>query len=234
MRTKRNRRDYLSLKKDQTFFETNINNFSITEEIWHAISHGIGLLFSIAGLVILVIIAAYHSNATGITASAIYGATLIIMYGSSTFYHAARKRKVKKILQIFDHASIYFLIAGTYTPITLITLHGPWGWSLFGINWAIAAFGVALKFLYPRRFEMLSLILYVIMGWLIIVAVNPIVHAMPIGGLLLMLLGGLFYTFGIIFYVKDEKHFFHTIWHFFVLAGSISHYFMVLFYIILQ
>jgi hemolysin III len=212
----------------------NINNFSNTEETWHAMTHGVGLLLSIAGLVVLVIAAALHSDATGITASAIYGSTLIIMYGSSTLYHAAKKQKVKKIFQIFDHASIYFLIAGTYTPMTLVALDGSWGWSLFGVNWGIAAFGTLLKFLYPRRFERLSLLLYIIMGWMIVIAADPLLHSMATGGLILMVLGGLFYTFGIIFYVKDNKHYFHTIWHFFVLAGSISHYFMTLFYIILK
>ncbi|MDX1809581.1 MAG: hemolysin III family protein [Sulfurospirillaceae bacterium] len=211
-----------------------INDFSTTEEIWHALTHGVGLILSIAGLVILIIASALHSNAIGITASTIYGSTLIIMYGSSTLYHASKKQKIKKIFQTFDHASIYFLIAGTYTPMTLVTLNGGWGWSFFGVSWGIAAFGTLLKFLYPRRFERLSLLLYVVMGWMLIIAADPILHSMPTGGLILLLIGGLFYSFGIIFYVKDNKNFFHTIWHFFVLAGSISHYFMTLFYIILK
>ncbi len=154
------------------------------------------------------------------------------MYGSSTLYHAISHHKIKKIFQQFDHASIYFLIAGTYTPITLLTLGGAWGWSIFAINWTIAIFGIYMKFAYPGQFEKLSLVLYVIMGWLIVVATQPMIENMDVGGLWLLLAGGLFYTFGIIFYIKDHLPYYHTIWHFFVLGGSISHYFMVLLYVV--
>ena len=211
---------------------SNANEFSIAEEIWHAITHGVGLLLGIAGLVILVVMAVFHSTVTGVVASAIYGSALVITYGSSTLYHAVTNQRLKKIFQIFDHASIYFLIAGSYTPITLVTLKGGWGWSIFGINWGIATIGIALKALYPGRFEKLSLYLYVFMGWLIVVAFHPLLHIMPTGGLWLLLIGGLFYSFGVIFYLQDDKPYFHTIWHLFVLAGSIAHYFMALFYII--
>lgn len=209
-----------------------VNEFSIVEEIWHAITHGVGLALSIAGLAILTAYAALQGSALVITSSAIYGATLIIMYGSSTLYHAITHIRIKKIFQQFDHAAIYFLIAGTYTPVTLITLGGRLGWSLFGIVWATAIFGVYLKFAYPNRFEKLSLALYLILGWLIIVAAEPILESMESGGLWLMLVGGLSYTIGIIFYVWDNLHFNHTIWHIFVLGGSILHYFMVLLYVI--
>ncbi|NOX15821.1 MAG: hemolysin III family protein [Epsilonproteobacteria bacterium] len=209
-----------------------INNFSIAEEIWHAITHGVGFFLGIAGLVILVVTAAYHSDALGITTSAIYGATLIVMYGSSTLYHSITNYRAKKLFQTFDHASIYILIAGSYTPISLLTLRGAWGWSIFGVNWGIAMIGVALKFLYPRRFEKLSLYLYVIMGWIVLIAFDPLIHNMPSRGLWLLVAGGLLYSFGIIFYIKDTKPYFHTIWHFFVLAGSICHYFAVLFYVV--
>ena len=212
--------------------DKNVNEFSIAQEIWHALTHGLGLLLGIAGLVVLVVMAVLHSSIMGVVASAIYGSALIVTYGSSTLYHAVTNQKLKKIFQIFDHASIYFLIAGSYTPITLVTLRGGWGWSIFGINWGIAIIGIALKFLYPRRFEKLSLYLYVIMGWLIVVAYHPLLHNMPTGGLWLLLIGGLFYSFGVIFYVQDDKPYFHTIWHLFVLTGSIAHYFMTLFYII--
>ncbi len=209
-----------------------VNNFSIAEEIWHAITHGLGFFLSVAGLVILVVVASLHSSTIGIVASCIYGSTLIILYGSSTLYHAITNHRAKKLLQTFDHASIYFLIAGSYTPITLVTLGGDWGWSIFGVNWGIAIVGIALKFLYPGRFEKLSLSLYMIMGWMIVVAAVPIIHEMATGGLCLLLAGGLFYSLGIIFYLKDTKPFYHTVWHLFVLAGSICHYFMILVYII--
>lgn len=212
--------------------KTKINEFSISEEIWHAVTHGVGLLLSIAGLAVLVAFATLQGSALAIVSVAIFSTTLIIMYGSSTLYHAISHYKIKKLFQQFDHASIYFLIAGTYTPITLITLGGTWGWSLFAINWTIAIFGIYLKFVYPGRFEKLSLVLYIIMGWLIVVATKPLIASMDIGGLWLLLSGGLFYTFGIIFYIKDHQPFYHTIWHFFVLGGSISHYFMVLLYVV--
>ncbi len=210
----------------------NINQFSKSEEIWHAASHGVGLVLSIAGLAVLVAFATLKGSALAITSVAIFNTTLILMYGSSTLYHAISHQKIKKLFQTFDHSAIYFLIAGTYTPITLITLGGAWGWTLFGINWVIAIFGIYMKFVYPNRFEKLSLVLYIIMGWLIVVAIEPLIVNMSIGGLWLLLAGGLFYTFGIIFYIKDHLPFYHTIWHFFVLGGSISHYFMVLFYIV--
>ena len=210
----------------------NANNFSILEEIWHAITHGVGLLLGIAGLVILIVVVSWNFSTIKMTACVVYGSTLIIMYGSSTLYHALRNQKIKKLFQIFDHASIYLLIAGSYTPIALVTLGGAWGWSIFGANWGIAIVGIALKFLYPKRFEKLSLFLYVIMGWMIVVATNPILDQMPTGGLWLLLAGGLFYSFGIIFYIKDERPFYHAVWHIFVLSGSICHYFMTLIYII--
>ncbi len=211
---------------------TKINNFSLTEEIWHAVTHGVGLALSIAGLAVLVAFATLQNSALLIVSVAIFSTTLIIMYGSSTLYHAISHHKIKKLFQQFDHSSIYFLIAGTYTPITLITLGGALGWSIFVIIWTIAIFGIYLKFAYPSKFKKLSLILYIVMGWFIIFAIQPMIENMDIGGLLLLLLGGLFYTFGIIFYIKDHLPFYHTIWHFFVLGGSISHYFMVLFYIV--
>ena len=160
-----------------------VNKFSIAEEIWHAITHGVGLVLSIAGLAILVAYAALGESSLAIICSAIFGSTLIIMYGSSTLYHAITDIKIKKIFQQFDHASIYFLIAGTYTPITLITLGGVWGWSIFSVVWGIATIGIFLKFIYPNRFEKLSLVLYVLMGWIIIIAAQPLLENMETGGL---------------------------------------------------
>lgn len=209
-----------------------VNNFSITEEIWHAITHGVGLGLSIAGLVVLVVFSALDGTALSVTSSAIFGAALIILYGSSTLYHAITNTKVKKIFQQLDHASIYVLIAGTYTPITLLTLKGAWGWSIFGVIWGAALLGISLKMIYPKRFEIFSLILYVIMGWMIVIAIQPMLENMESGGLWLLLAGGFSYTFGVIFYVWDNLTFNHAIWHLFVLGGSILHYFMILFYVI--
>jgi len=209
-----------------------VNDFSIAEEIWHAITHGVGLALSIAGLAILVAFATLQGSALVISSAAVFGTTLIIMYGSSTLYHAITHQEIKKLFQNFDHASIYFLIAGTYTPVTLITLGGAWGWSIFAINWSVAAIGIYLKLVYPGRFETLSLIFYLLMGWLIVVAYEPLTQNMATGGLALLVAGGLSYTLGVFFYIKDHKPFYHAIWHLFVLGGSIFHFFMILLYVI--
>jgi len=208
------------------------NDFSIAEEIWHAITHGLGLALSIAGLAILVAFAALNGSVTAIVSSAIYGTTLIILYGSSTLYHAITHHDIKKVFQKFDHASIYILIAGTYTPVTLVTLGGLLGWSIFTVVWSISIIGIYLKFAYPNRFEKLSLVLYLFLGWIIVIATKPMMENMESGGLWLLLAGGLSYTFGVIFYVKDHLPYYHAIWHLFVLGGSILQYLMVLFYVI--
>jgi hemolysin III len=209
-----------------------VNEFSLTEEVWHAITHGLGLALSIAGLVVLVVFSVLDGTVLGVVSSAIFGATLITLYGASTLYHAITHVRAKKFLQQLDHASIYVLIAGTYTPITLITLEGTWGWSIFGVVWSVALIGIFLKMFYPRRFETLSLVLYVVMGWMILIAIQPMLENMASGGLWLLFAGGLAYTFGVIFYVWDNLPFNHAIWHLFVLAGSILHYLMILFYVI--
>jgi hemolysin III len=209
-----------------------VNGFSIIEEIWHAVSHGIGLALSIAGLTIMVSFAAMDGSVITIVSTAIFGTTLILLYGSSTLYHAITHHDIKQRFQQFDHASIYILIAGSYTPITLVSLGGVWGWSIFAAVWTIAVIGIYLTFVYPRRFERLSLFLYVIMGWIIVIAIKPLFESMESGGLWLLLAGGLSYTVGVVFYVRDNLPFNHAIWHLFVLGGSIMHFFMVLLYVI--
>jgi hemolysin III len=209
-----------------------INNFSIAEEIWHSITHGVGLILSIAGLAVLVAFATLHGSVLSIVSSAVYGSTLIIMYGSSTLYHAISHENIKRLFQKFDHSAIYFLIAGTYTPVTLVAMGDSWGWSIFAIEWSIALIGISLKFLYPRRFETLSLVFYLFMGWLIIIAMDSLTTNVSNMGIWLLVLGGLSYTLGVFFYIKDHKPYYHAIWHLFVLAGSIFHYFMILLYVI--
>ena len=209
-----------------------VNDFSIIEEIWHAITHGLGLALSIAGLTIMVAFAAMNGSVVAVVSSAIFGTTLIILYGSSTLYHAITHHDIKQRFQQFDHASIYILIAGSYTPVTLVSLGGVWGWTIFSIVWSVALVGIVLKFVYPGRFEKLSLLLYLLLGWLIVVATKPLFENMESGGLWLLLAGGLSYSVGIIFYVWEKLPFNHAIWHLFVLGGSILHFFMVLFYII--
>ncbi len=206
--------------------------YSLAEEISHAITHGIGLLLSIAGLAILIGFAAAHNSALAVTCSAIFGATLIMLYGASTLYHAITHEKIKNIFQQFDHASIYLLIAGTYTPITLVALGGVWGWTIFSIIWGCALLGITLELAFPGRFKKIAIALYLLMGWMIVIAINPLIDNMENGGLWLLLAGGLSYSVGVIFYLWKSLPFNHAIWHLFVLGGSITHYLVVLIYII--
>lgn len=209
-----------------------VNDFSLIEEAWHAITHGIGLALSIAALTIMVAYSSQTGSLLSVLASTLFGTTLIILYGSSTLYHAITHHDIKKRFQQFDHASIYILIAGSYTHVTLISLGNTLGYSIFGVVWGVALVGIYLKFAYPGRFEKLSLILYLLLGWLIVIAIKPLFAVMAPGGLWLLLAGGLFYTFGVIFYVWDSLPFNHAIWHLFVMGGSICHFFMVLLYVI--
>ena len=209
-----------------------VNNFSLSEEIWHAITHGVGFILSIAALAILVAFASLDGELINIVSSAIYGTTLIIMYGSSTMYHAVTHTNIKRLFQKFDHSAIYFLIAGTYTPVMLVAVGGDIGLTLISIEWAFVVIGVALKFLYPGRFEIFSLVAYVLMGWLIMVVIDTFKANIDPVGFWLIVAGGISYTGGIVFYIKDHINYFHAIWHLFVLAGSAFHFFAILLYII--
>lgn len=198
----------------------------------NSISHLVGGSLALAGLVVLVVFAGLTGDPWKIVSAAIYGTTLVALYTFSTLYHSLRGRS-KRVFRTLDHSAIYVLIAGTYTPFTLVTLRGPWGWSLFGIVWGLAALGVAQEVLFAKGARVISVILYLLMGWLVLVAVRPIAHALPGAGLAWLTAGGLFYTGGVIFYAFDEKipHG-HGIWHFFVMAGSISHYLAILLYVL--
>ncbi len=209
-----------------------VNDFSFVEEVWHSITHGVGFLLSIVALSILVAFASIKGSVIAIVSVAIYGATLIILYGSSTLYHAITHTKVKRLMQKFDHSAIYFLIAGTYTPLLLVAIGGVEGWTIFAIEWSIAIVGITLKFLYPSRFELLSLVAYVVMGWLIVVILDTFKNSIDPVGFWLVVAGGVAYTGGIIFYVKDHINYFHTIWHLFVMLGSVLHFFAVLLYVV--
>ena len=209
-----------------------VNHFSVAEEIWHAVTHGIGFIFSIVALALLVSFATLSSSSIHIIAAAIYGAALIVMYGSSTLYHAITDQKIKHLFQKFDHSAIYFLIAGTYTPIMLITIGNTIGWTLFTIEWVIAIIGIALKFLYPGKLEALSLVAYVLMGWMIVIVFDTFKSNIDPVGFWLIIAGGIAYTSGIVFYVKDKINYFHAIWHLFVMVGSILQFFAILLYVI--
>lgn len=215
--------------------------YTFGEEITNSITHGIGNLLSIAALVIMVIIAALHKNTIGVVTSSIFGASLIILYTMSTLYHAIPNEKAKGILKIFDHCTIYLLIAGSYTPFTLVALNkiNPQkAWIIFSIVWAIAIIGTLCYTLFKNKFKILNIISYVVMGWAIVLALPEIVEFFKttnsIPGLYLLIAGGIAYTLGIIFYVLQKKNlkYFHSIWHVFVLAGSICHFLSVALYVI--
>ena len=180
----------------------------------------------------LVGFASVHGNAWHVTACSIFGVTLILSYASSTLYHSIPLPGVKRILKVIDHAAIYLLIAGTYTPFTLISLRGPWGWSLFGTIWGMALLGIFLKATMLGKIAGISTAIYLAMGWIVVVAVKPMLGAVEPGGLVLLLLGGLAYSFGVIFYAWEKLPYNHAIWHLFVLAGSACHFFAILFYVI--
>jgi hemolysin III len=209
--------------------------YTAGEEIAHALTHGLGVVLAIAGLTVMVARATLYGDVWHITGAAIFGTTLVLMYTASTVYHsipAATLPRTKKVLRVIDHSTIYFLIAGSYTPFTLVTLHGAWGWTLFGITWGLALVGVVFKVFATGKFEKLSLAIYLGMGWCIVLAIKPLISTLATGGLVLLFLGGLSYTGGVAFYVWERLRYHHAIWHAFVLGGSVLQYFAVLFYVI--
>lgn len=206
--------------------------YPTTEEKINILTHGLGLLLSIAALVLLVIHASTHGTARHIVSFTIFGASLILLYSASTLYHYSQKPDIRRKLNILDHASIYVLIAGTYTPFTLITLKGWLGWTIFGITWGIAIIGVFFKLFYTGRFDKISTIAYVAMGWIIIFAVKPLIENLPLNGLYWLLAGGIFYTIGAVLYSIKKIKFNHAIFHVFVLLGSFSHFMAIYFYVL--
>ena len=212
--------------------ETVPSKYTRGEEIANHITHGFGATLAVGGLVVLIVFAALYGNAWHIVSCSIFGAALILLYLASTLYHAIQHPEAKSILRILDHSAILILIAGTYTPITLVNLRGPWGWSLFGIIWALAVIGILIETTRLRRFRAALIALYVIMGWAVVAAIKPMMQNMASGGLWLLLSGGLSYTGGIVFYLWDRLPYNHAIWHLFVLAGSCLHYLAILLYVI--
>ncbi|MBM9591019.1 hemolysin III family protein [Leptospira sp. 201903075] len=211
-----------------------IHEYSIGHEIANAVTHGIGGGLSIAGLSLLLTMAVLYGNIWHVVSSAVYGATLIILYLASTLYHGIYHTATKRIFKVIDHASIYLLIAGTYTPFTLVSLreHSEWGWTLFLVIWVLAFIGVLLLLLFPGKYSGARVVVYILMGWLAIFVMKDIRTAIGIGGISWLVAGGLSYTVGVIFYLWDRLPFNHAIWHLFVLSGSICHFFAILFYVI--
>ncbi len=208
------------------------SDYSPAEELANALTHGTGLVLSIVAATLLVVSASLRGTGWHITTCAIFGGALVLLYSSSTLYHSVRGQSLKRVLRKLDHAAIFFLIAGTYTPFLLVNLRGPWGWSLFGVIWSLALGGMIMKFRFTGRFRGVSTAIYVLMGWLIVIALVPMLRSIQPGGLWLLLAGGLCYTGGTVFYLWRRLPFQHAIWHLFVLGGSICHFFAVYRYVV--
>lgn len=200
------------------------------EERLNAASHGLGLILALAATPILVVAAARYGGAADIVGSSVFGASMIVLYLASTLFHAAPVGPRKDRLRTFDHAAIYLLIAGTYTPFTLGVLGGPWGWTLFGLVWGAAAVGITAKLVAGFRYPRLSTAMYVVMGWLVLIALRPLLLNMPRAGVAWLVAGGVLYTGGVAFYAAGDRSYTHFVWHLFVLAGTICHFFAVLGY----
>jgi hemolysin III len=205
---------------------------SLIEELANGITHGIGLALSVVGLIVLVVLSILRGNAWHIAGCTTFGVTLVLLYAASTMYHSFRSPRFKRILKILDHTAIYLLIAGTYTPFTLVNLRGFWGWTLFGLVWGLSVFGILWKLFHVDRFQIVSTLVYVAMGWLVLIAIKPVMSAVPLSGMAWLFAGGLFYTVGILFFAWKRVPYNHAIWHVFVMAGSICHYFAVMFYVL--
>lgn len=205
-----------------------VKNYTVGEEIANAITHGVGALLGVAALIILVWYALTAGTVWHLVSGVIYGSSLILLYMASTLYHAITNMRAKRILQLMDHAAIFILIAGTYTPFLLVNLRGPWGWSLFAVIWTIAIAGVFLETMKKKRIKWLSLTLYLGLGWMAVIAVKPMLELVNSTALWLLLAGGLSYTLGVVFYVWKSMRYHHAIWHLFVLGGSVLHFFSVL------
>ncbi|MFD2202920.1 PAQR family membrane homeostasis protein TrhA [Shivajiella indica] len=202
---------------------------SLQEEFANSITHGFGILFSIIAISLLITFSVLNGTAIHIVSCSLFGGSILLLYTFSTLYHAFQEEKIKSWLRTFDHIGIYFLIAGTYTPFLLLAVGGIWGWIFFGIIWSLTLFGLIFKIFYTHRFRRASLLLYLGMGWLAVFLVKPLVENLSLSTLALIVAGGLSYTLGTIFYTRPQMRFAHTIWHIFVLAGTILHFIAIMF-----
>jgi hemolysin III len=217
---------------DQGAVTSAVGGASRGEEIANSLTHGLGAVLAVAGLVVLAFSASRHGTARTVAGCVVFGATLVFLYASSTLYHAVANARAKAVLRVLDHSAIFLLIAGTYTPFTLVSLRGPWGWSLFGVVWGLALAGITLRLALRRRPTALFVTLYLAMGWCVVVAAKPLLAAVAPGGIALLVAGGLAYSVGVVFYVW-RRPYHHAVWHGFVLAGSAFHYAAVLLYVAL-
>jgi len=198
------------------------------EEAAHALTHGLGFVASLVGLVVLLVAASTRGDAWHVVGCGVFGATLVLLYAASTLYHGYPESRTKRVLQRLDHSAIYLLIAGTYTPFTLVNLRGAWGWSLLALVWSLAGLGIALEAMRRHRGRGWSVALYLTMGWLVVIAVEPLVRTVEPDGIALLVLGGLAYSVGVVFYAWQRLPYNHVVWHVFVLAGSALHFSSVL------
>lgn len=212
----------------------NLTYYNSTEEKINVYTHAFGLVLSVIALVLLVLKANSIGNIWHLISFTVFGISLIVLYAASTFYHAAKEPKKRKTLNIFDHASIYVLIAGTYTPFTLVTLHGKIGWWIFGVNWSLALIGIILKLFFTGRYDKLSTIMYVLMGWLVILVIKPVANTLGPAGTSWLIIGGISYTIGAVLYSIPKVKYNHAIFHVFVLIGSFAHFMAIYNYVILN
>lgn len=201
-------------------------------ELANSLTHGLGAVLGVAALAVMVVTASLHGTARDIVGASIFGSALVLLYTMSTLYHSFRGPRVKHVFKILDHNSIFVLIAGTYTPFCLRTLPAAWGWSIFGVVWGLAVLGIIFKSIFIRRLNWLSLAVYLGMGWIVLIAVKPLIENLPPGGLAWLGGGGLFYTLGTVFYAWKSMKYHHAVWHLFVLGGSLCHVMAVLFFVI--
>jgi hemolysin III len=214
---------------EETLADTLAERLSV-EEIANCVTHGFGLALSLAGFVVLVLLAWSNGDALHVASLSVYGASLVALYAASTLYHSARRPRAKQFLQVLDHCGIYLLIAGTYTPFTLLMLRGGWGWTLFGLVWSIAIAGIVFRLVFGTRYRGVAVGSYVLLGWLCVIAVKPILALTPPGALAWIAAGGVAYTAGVFFFASKRRHA-HAVWHLFVLAGSVCHYLAILLYV---
>lgn len=208
------------------------NEYTVAEEVANALTHGFGALLSAAGMSALIIYAAMSQDPWRIVSVSIFGATMVLMYLTSTLYHALPHPRTKEFLRIADHCAIYLLIAGTYTPFLLVSMRGPWGWTLFAVIWSCAVAGCIFKFFFTGRFNVISTLLYLAMGWTVVIAIKPTLEMVPSGALIAIAVGGICYSLGTIFYLWEKLPFNHAIWHLFVLGGTLAHFIAIMGWIV--
>ncbi|WP_096435807.1 PAQR family membrane homeostasis protein TrhA [Alteribacter populi] len=210
---------------------TETHTFTKKEEIANAVTHGIGVVFGVAALTLLIVFASMYGTASHVISFTIYGITLLLMYVCSTLLHSFKQGKVKNVFEILDHSAIYLFIAGTYTPLMVIVVDGVLGWVLLSVVWTMAAVGIVFKVFFVKKFIFLSTMFYIAMGWMVVFVLNPIATKVEMGGIILLVTGGLLYTVGTVFYIWRKFRFHHAVWHLFVLAASITHFLSILLYV---